>query len=46
MPDAGLSSNDAQWNLRTLSPETAHQVTILTSDRGTPGTPAPAACRS
>src|SRR5256714_15113654 len=36
MPDTGLRSNDAQWDFWTLSPETAHQVTILMSDRGTP----------
>jgi catalase len=38
MPDTGLRSNDAQWDFWTLSPETAHQVTILMSDRGTPRT--------
>jgi catalase len=36
MPDTGLRSNDAQWDFWTLSPETAHQVTVLMSDRGTP----------
>src|SRR5438067_5813249 len=36
MPDTGLRSNDAQWDYWTLSPESAHQVTILMSDRGTP----------
>ena len=36
MPDTGLRSNNAQWDFWTLSPETAHQVTILMSDRGTP----------
>ena len=36
MPDTGLRSNDAQWDFWTLSPESAHQVTILMSDRGTP----------
>src|SRR5919107_656164 len=36
MPDTGLRSNDAQWDFWTLSPETAHQVAILMSDRGTP----------
>jgi catalase len=46
MPDTGLRSNDAQWDFWTLSPETARQVTILMSDHGTAGTPAPAACRS
>jgi catalase len=38
MADTGLRSNDAQWDFWTLSPETAHQVTILMSDRGTPRT--------
>jgi catalase len=36
MPDTGLRSNDAQWDYWTLSPESAHQVAILMSDRGTP----------
>jgi catalase len=36
MSDTGLRSNDAQWDFWTLSPETAHQVTVLMSDRGTP----------
>ena len=30
--------NDMQWDFWTLSPESAHQVTILMSDRGTPRT--------
>jgi catalase len=38
MPDTGLRSNDMQWDFWTLSPETAHQVTLLMSDRGTPRT--------
>src|ERR1700739_5013772 len=38
MPDTGLRSNDAQWDFWTLSPESAHQVTVLMSDRGTPRT--------
>jgi catalase len=38
MADTGLRSNDAQWDFWTLSPESAHQVTILMSDRGTPRT--------
>jgi catalase len=38
MPDTGLRSNDAQWDFWTLSPESAHQVTILMTDRGTPRT--------
>src|SRR5882762_7527132 len=36
MPDTNLRSNDAQWDFWTLSPESAHQVTFLMSDRGTP----------
>jgi catalase len=36
MPDTGLRSNDMQWDYWSLSPESAHQVTILMSDRGTP----------
>jgi len=36
MPDSGLRSNDMQWDFWTLSPESAHQVAILMSDRGTP----------
>jgi len=36
MPDSGLRSNNMQWDFWTLSPESAHQVTILHSDRGTP----------
>ena len=31
-----MRSNDMQWDFWTLSPESAHQVTILMSDRGTP----------
>jgi catalase len=38
MPDSGLRSNNMQWDFWTLSPESAHQVTILMSDRGTPRT--------
>jgi catalase len=38
MPDTGLRSNDMQWDFWTLKPESAHQVTILFSDRGTPRT--------
>jgi catalase len=38
MPDTGLRSNDAQWDFWTLVPESAHQVAILFSDRGTPRT--------
>ncbi|MFG2039615.1 catalase [Dactylosporangium sp. NPDC048998] len=36
MPNNGLRSNNAQWDFWTLSPESAHQVTVLMSDRGTP----------
>jgi catalase len=35
-PDTGLRSNDMQWDFWTLSPESAHQVAVLMSDRGTP----------
>jgi catalase len=38
LPDTGLRSNDMQWDFWTLSPESAHQVAILMSDRGTPRT--------
>jgi catalase len=38
MPDTGLRDNDMQWDFWTLSPESAHQVAILFSDRGTPRT--------
>src|SRR5207247_556612 len=38
MPDSGLRSNNAQWDFWSLSPESAHQVTVLMSDRGTPRT--------
>jgi catalase len=37
-PDNGLRDNNVQWDFWTLSPESAHQVTILMSDRGTPRT--------
>ncbi|MHB1505196.1 MAG: catalase [Sulfobacillus sp.] len=36
LPDTGLRSHDMQWDYWTLSPESAHQVAILMSDRGTP----------
>jgi catalase len=36
MPVTNRRSNDAQWDFWTLSPESAHQVTFLMSDRGTP----------
>jgi catalase len=38
MPDSGMRSNNMQWDFWTLSPESAHQVTMLMSDRGTPRT--------
>src|SRR3984885_13639497 len=38
MPDTGMRSNNMQWDFWTLSPESAHQVTMLMSDRGTPRT--------
>jgi catalase len=38
LPDTGIRSNDMQWDFWTLKPESAHQVTILFSDRGTPRT--------
>jgi catalase len=38
LPDSGLRSNNMQWDFWTLSPESAHQVIILMSDRGTPRT--------
>jgi catalase len=38
MPDTGLRSNNMQWDFWTLSPESAHQVTYLMGDRGTPRT--------
>ena len=38
MPDTNRRSNDAQWDFWSLSPESAHQVAILMSDRGTPRT--------
>lgn len=36
--DNGLRDNDMQWDFWTLSPESAHQVTILFGDRGIPKT--------
>src|SRR5918999_726985 len=38
LPDTGIRSNDMQWDFWTLVPESAHQVAILFSDRGTPRT--------
>jgi catalase len=34
--DTHLHDNNMQWDFWTLSPESAHQVTFLMSDRGTP----------
>src|SRR5256712_10149657 len=33
LPDTGLRSNNMQWDYWSLSPESAHQVTFLMSDR-------------
>ena len=38
LPDTGMRSNEMQWDFWTLSPESAHQVTVLMSDRGIPRT--------
>ena len=38
LPDTGTRSNNMQWDFWTLAPESAHQVTYLMSDRGTPRT--------
>ncbi|MEV6526798.1 catalase [Longispora sp. NPDC051575] len=38
LPDTGLRDNDMQWDFWTLNPESAHQVTTLFTDRGTPAT--------
>src|SRR6202795_3764478 len=38
LPDTGMRSNNMQWDFWTLSPESAHQVTYLMGDRGTPRT--------
>jgi catalase len=38
LPDTGIRSNDMQWDFWTLTPASAHQVTILMSDRGIPRT--------
>ncbi len=35
-PVTHLRDNNMQWDFWTLSPESAHQVTFLMSDRGTP----------
>jgi catalase len=37
-PVTNTRDNNMQWDFWTLSPESAHQVTILFSDRGTPKT--------
>jgi len=37
-PDTGMRDNDMQWDFWTLAPESAHQVSILFSERGIPGT--------
>jgi len=34
LPDTGMHSHEMQWDFWTLSPESAHQVMILMSDRG------------
>ncbi|HVC24234.1 MAG TPA: catalase [Acidimicrobiales bacterium] len=36
--DTHMRDNDMQWDFWTLSPESAHQVTVLMTDRGTPRT--------
>ncbi len=36
LPGEHLRDHDMQWDFWTLSPESAHQVTILMSDRGIP----------
>ncbi|HWE65348.1 MAG TPA: catalase [Acidimicrobiales bacterium] len=36
--DTGRTDHNGQWDFWTLSPESAHQVTFLMSDRGTPRT--------
>src|SRR6202022_1535651 len=38
LPDTNMRSNNMQWDFWTLSPESAHQVAVLMSDRGTPRT--------
>jgi catalase len=38
LPDKGVRDNSMQWDFWTLTPASAHQVTILMSDRGTPKT--------
>jgi catalase len=36
--DSGLRDHDMMWDFWTLSPESAHQVTVLMGDRGIPKT--------
>ena len=36
--DTGRTDHNGQWDFWTLSPESAHQVVVLMSDRGTPRT--------
>src|SRR6204780_1524186 len=36
--DSNLRDHDMQWDFWTLSPESAHQVTVLMGDRGIPRT--------
>jgi catalase len=36
LADKHTRDNDMQWDFWTLNPESAHQVTLLMSDRGTP----------
>ncbi len=36
LPGSHLRNNDMQWDFWTLSPESAHQVTLLMGDRGLP----------
>jgi catalase len=38
LPDKGVRDNNMQWDFWTLTPESAHQVTWLFGDRGTPRT--------
>jgi len=38
LADSGLRDNNMQWDFWTLNPESAHQVTWLFGDRGTPKT--------
>jgi catalase len=38
LPDTGMRSSDMQWDFWTLTPASAHQVTILFTDRGIPRT--------